>query len=136
MNAIFTNTMGRRTADVPLSKLDDVLLAADTTYRKLWYGSVLARTIGIAVLTYRSDHALTQAALGKLVGMTQPQVARIEDGEHNPSLETMTRLCDALGLELTLTIGPKQTERRVVPKALQRGVHDATDQVVVSVRER
>ena len=61
--------------------------------------------------------------------------ARIEDGEHNPSLETMTRLCDALGLELTLTIGPKQTERRVVPKALQRGVHDATDQVVVSVRE-
>jgi len=48
----------------------------------------------------------------------------------------MTRLCDALGLELTLTIGPKQTERRVVPKGLQRGVHDATDQVVVSVRER
>ncbi|MBJ7249497.1 MAG: helix-turn-helix transcriptional regulator [Thermoleophilia bacterium] len=136
MTAIFMHTMGRRTADVPLSQLDDILLAADTPYRKLWYGSVLARTIGIAVLKYRSDHQITQAALGKLVGMTQPQVARIEDGEHNPALETMTRLCDTLGLELTLTIGPKQTERRVVPKTLQRGVHDATDQVVVSVRER
>ncbi len=48
----------------------------------------------------------------------------------------MARLCDTLGLELALTIGPKQTERRAVPKALQRGVHDATDQIVIGVRER
>ncbi len=114
----------------------DAFFSTHSEARDLWFRAILARTVGIAIIKYRSDHALTQAALGKLVGMTQPQVARIEDGEHNPSLETMTRLCDALGLELTLTIGPKQTERRVAPKALQRGVHDATDQVVVSVRER
>jgi DNA-binding XRE family transcriptional regulator len=130
---------------VPIRASQPLLTTAEATAvfygthsdaRDLWYRATLARTVGIAIIKYRNDHALTQAALGKLVGMTQPQVARIEDGEHNPSLETMTRLCDALGLELTLTIGPKQTERRVVPKALQRGVHDATDQVVISVRER
>ena len=88
-----------------------------------------------ALQTFKVVDPLSGRLLGVRADIT-PQVARIEDGEHNPSLETMTRLCDALGLELTLTIGPKQTERCVVPKALQRGVHDATDQVVISVRER
>jgi hypothetical protein len=47
----------------------------------------------------------------------------------------MVKVCDALGLELTLTISPKGEMRRAIPKVLQRGVCDATDQVVVSVRE-
>ena len=122
-----------------LSSAEDYLndlLATDREFREEWYANVLGRSFGLAVFTYRTNQGLTQTALGKTLGIPQSQIARIEDGEHNPSLETMTRLCDALGLELTLTIGPKQTERRVVPKALQRGVHDATDQVVVSVRER
>ena len=110
--------------------------AEDSEYRRLWYATVLASTVGLAVLKYRYDHKLSQTALGKMVGMRQPQIARLEDGEHNPSMETLTRLCEALGLEITMTIGPKLAERRVVPKALKRGVHDATDQVVISVRER
>jgi transcriptional regulator with XRE-family HTH domain len=90
----------------------------------------------MAVLKYRYDHGLSQTALGRLVGMTQPQIWRIEEGEHNPSMETLTRLCDGLGLEISLTIGPKADVRREVPAKLQRNaVCDATDQVVISVRE-
>ena len=47
----------------------------------------------------------------------------------------MVKVCDALGLELTLTISPKGEARREISKTLQRGVCDASDQVVVSVRE-
>lgn len=72
----------------------------------------------------------------RVVGRTQPQIWRDEEGEHNPSMETITRLCDALGLEVTITIGPKTEPRREVPAELQRiAVCDATDQVVISVRE-
>ena len=111
------------------------LLATDADFRKHWDAEILARTFGLAVLKYRAEHGLTQTALGKLIGVPQSQIARIEDGEHTPSLPTMVKVCDALGLELTLTISPKLESRREIPKALQRGVCDATDQVVVSVRE-
>ena len=68
--------------------------------------------------------------------MTQPQIWRIEEGEHNPSMQTITRLCDALGLEISLTIHPKSDQRREIPAKLQRNaVCDATDQVVISVSE-
>ncbi len=105
-------------------------------FREEWYGTTLGRTFGMAVLKYRFDHGLSQTALGRLVGMTQPQIWRIEEGEHNPSMQTITRLCDALGLEISLTIHPKSDQRREIPTKLQRdAICDATDQVVISVRE-
>ena len=113
----------------------DELLATDADFRTHWDAEILARTFGLAVLKYRTEHGLTQTALGKTLGIPQSQIARIEDGEHTPSLLTMVKVCDALGLELTLTISPKGEARREISKTLQRGVCDATDQVVVSVRE-
>jgi len=112
------------------------LLATDVAFRKHWDAEILARTFGLAVLKHRTEHGLTQTALGKLIGVPQSQIARIEDGEHTPSLPTMVKVCDALGLELTMTIGPKAEVRREVPAKLQRNaVCDATDQVVISLRE-
>ena len=110
--------------------------AEDTPYRRLWYATAIQSTVGIAVLKYRYDHGLSQTAFGKLVGMSQPQVARLELGEHTPTFETLLRITAETGLEISLTIGPKVEPRREIPNALQRGVCDATDQVVISsVRE-
>jgi transcriptional regulator with XRE-family HTH domain len=111
------------------------LLTTDREFREEWYANVLGRTFGLAVFTYRTEQGLTQTALGKTLGIPQSQIARIEDGEHTPSLPTMVKVCDALGLELTLTISPKSEMRREISKTLQRGVCDATDQVVISVSE-
>ena len=111
-------------------------LAESPQLREAWYAEILARTFGLAVLKYRAERNLSQTALGRIVGMTQPQVARIEDGEHTPSLPTMLRVCDALGLEIDLRIGPRGDEPRAVPKSLQKGVWDASDQVIVAIRER
>ena len=110
--------------------------AEDSPSRRLWFSSVVARTLAIAVLKHRLDHGLSQRALGEQLGMSQPQIARIEIGEHTPTLETLCRIADALGLEIELRIGPREDGKRAVPKSLQKGVWDASDQVIVAIRER
>ncbi|HET7303220.1 MAG TPA: helix-turn-helix transcriptional regulator [Segeticoccus sp.] len=66
----------------------------------------LATAVAIRVLRYRTEHELTQTAFGRLVGMPQSHVARLEAGEHEPSLATLVRLSAALGVDFTLQIDP------------------------------
>ncbi len=103
-------------------------------FRAEWYRTVLARAISHAITRYRIEHELSQTALGEQLGMSQTQISRLEGGDHTPNFETLLRLTSALGIEISLTIGPKSATRREIPKALQRGLCDATDQVVISVR--
>lgn len=60
----------------------------------------LAAEVSVAVVTYRARHSLSQTAFGELLGWKQPQVARIERGDHLPSLETLQRLAHAGVLEV------------------------------------
>ena len=136
-----TDSMEREMAPKPATKwitqaeAESANAAEDTPYRRLWYATAIQSTVGIAVLKYRYDHGLSQTAFGKLVGMSQPQVARLELGEHTPTFETLLRITAETGLEISLTIGPKIEPRREIPAKLQRNaVCDATDQVVISVR--
>lgn len=50
----------------------------------------------------RTAHHLTQAQLAQKVGMTQTGVARFESGKGNPTLATLLKLAQALGLTLTV----------------------------------
>ncbi len=65
--------------------------------------------------------------------MPQPQLARIEAGDHTPSTETLLRLADALGLEVELSIRPRSPGRRSAP-AVGNAVVETTDQLVIEVR--
>jgi transcriptional regulator with XRE-family HTH domain len=38
--------------------------------------------------------------------MKQPAVARLEAGEHNPSLDTLARLSSALGIDFHIRVTP------------------------------
>ena len=77
---------------------------ADPAYRTKYERTRFANDIAIRVLRYRSEHGLTQTAFGRLVGMRQPHVARLESGEHEPSLSTLVRLAAALGEDFTVDI--------------------------------
>jgi transcriptional regulator with XRE-family HTH domain len=46
----------------------------------------------------REERGLTQEAVGDLAGMTQSQYARIERGDVDPTIKTLTRLATALDL--------------------------------------
>lgn len=45
---------------------------------------------------------LSQRELAELVGTTQSAIARLEGGHVSPSLTTLDRIADALGVELSL----------------------------------
>src|SRR5205085_7539510 len=48
----------------------------------------------------RQRAGLSQRALARLAGATQPEVARIESGRSQPTFETLLRFIHAAGLEL------------------------------------
>jgi DNA-binding XRE family transcriptional regulator len=91
---------------------------AEPAYRAEHEQTRFANDVAIRVLRYRTEHALTQTAFGRLVGMRQPHVARLESGEHEPSLSTLVRLAAALGEELTVEIKPDGACLRQAPRSI------------------
>jgi len=79
---------------------------AAPAYRAEYERTRFANDIAIRVLRYRTEHRLTQTAFGRLVGMRQPHVTRLESGEHEPSLSTLVKLSSALGEDFTVDIKP------------------------------
>jgi len=58
---------------------------------------------------YRIEHSLSQRGLAKnSSGMTQPQLARLEAGEHNPTIDTLARLAQTLDTEFAIDVHPHQ----------------------------
>jgi len=85
---------------------------ADPQYRAEYERTRFANEVAIRLIAYRAEHGLTQTALGRLVGMRQPHVARLEAGDHEPSVSTLARLSAALEVDFTLAITPKGVQLR------------------------
>jgi|SRR5580692_9303894 HTH-type transcriptional regulator/antitoxin HipB len=60
-----------------------------------------------AVRIRREELGWSQRQLAERAGMTQPGVARFEAGGTTPTLPLLERLAKALGLRLTVTLGPE-----------------------------
>lgn len=73
--------------------------------------------VAIRVITYRAAHNLTQTALARQLGVRQPAIARLEAGEHGPSLATLARLSRGLGMDFSIDITPTTLGLRDVPDA-------------------
>src|SRR5215212_6402881 len=78
----------------------------DPEFRAEWERLAPARAVAISLVGYRADHGLTQTALGRLLGMSQPAIARLEAGDHLPTLPTLLKLTEVLGLEILVTMTP------------------------------
>ncbi|MBV9336381.1 MAG: helix-turn-helix transcriptional regulator [Solirubrobacterales bacterium] len=94
-------------------------LRTDPEFRAEWERTALARAVAVAVVRYRAEHDLSQRELGERLGMKQPQVARLELGEVNPSMETLTRVSAQLGIEFTIDVRPAGTPVRNVTRRAQ-----------------
>jgi DNA-binding XRE family transcriptional regulator len=95
--------------DLGHSRTGDQLVADDR--QDLELTAELARTavasqLAILVTRYRVEHGLTQTALARQLGMRQPAVARLEAGDHEPSVTTLARLANKLGINLRLDLSP------------------------------
>lgn len=61
------------------------------------------------IVELRQKLKLTQAALAKRIGVSQPFIARIEnDKTSNLSLETLIKIVDALNGEIEIRIRPRK----------------------------
>jgi DNA-binding XRE family transcriptional regulator len=78
----------------------------DPEFRAEWERLAPARALAIRLVGYRIDHDLTQSALGRLLGMSQPAIARLESGDHLPTLPTLLKLSEALGIEISVAMTP------------------------------
>ena len=84
----------------------------DLEYRRELESTRLANDVAIKVIRYRADRGLSQSALARMLGMRQPNVARLESGDHEPSLSTLARLSSALGLDFTVIVKPDRMTLR------------------------
>ena len=104
-------------------KTSDELIAeqlrADPEFRGHWERTALARAVAAAIVHYRAEHDLSQRDLAQRLGMKQPQVARLELGEVNPSMDTLMRISSSLGIEFTIDIRRAGAPARKVTKSAQ-----------------
>jgi ribosome-binding protein aMBF1 (putative translation factor) len=87
---------------------DDVLAGHldDPEFRREWERTALARAVALKVVSYRAEHGLSQTALGKKLEMSQPAIARLEIGEHEPTFATLSKLSRGLGINFHIDITP------------------------------
>ena len=59
-----------------------------------------------AMIDAREKTGLTQKELSEKTGITQADISRLENGNANPSLKTLQRLAEGLGMTLKLEFVP------------------------------
>ena len=78
----------------------------DPAFRAEWDALEPEYQIVKAMLEGRQANHLTQKQLAEITGITQADISRIENGIANPSLRTLERLAEGLGMRLKLEFVP------------------------------
>lgn len=73
-------------------------------YARLWEEQDLPWSIATKLATSRWAADLTQADIAERMGTTQSVVARMENGRHLPSLRSIERYAEALGLTVKIDL--------------------------------
>ncbi len=92
----------------------------DPGFRAQWESTALARWLAVEVAHYRAEHALSQRALADQLDVHQSDVARMESGEHTPTLDRLVRVASGLGIELMIDIHPQGREAKLPKKTAAR----------------
>lgn len=75
----------------------------------------------------RAEESLTQEKLAEKLGMSQQQLARLESGESNPTVKTITRVAEALGRRFVMSLEkpamPSRRKKSVRPKLTLKRAH-------------
>jgi ribosome-binding protein aMBF1 (putative translation factor) len=95
-----------------MKPFDEVLAEElqDPVFRAEWDRTAVARAVAIRVVGYRAEPGLTQMQLARQLGMAQSAIARLELGEHEPTLSTLARLAQGLGIDFHIDITPTTVE--------------------------
>lgn len=78
----------------------DPVHAAGFAEARSWVADSFYAEDGTTIRTIRLKAGLTQKQLALAIGTSQPQIAKIESGRHDPVMSTCKRLSVALGASL------------------------------------
>jgi transcriptional regulator with XRE-family HTH domain len=84
----------------------------DPEYRREYERTRLANDVATKVIQYRAEHGLSQTELAKRLGMRQPNVARLESGDHEPTIATLSLLAQVLKQDFSVDVKPSQMRLR------------------------
>src|SRR5271157_3065240 len=74
------------------------------------------------IIRFRIDRNLTQTQLARLVGTSQPAIARLESGNHrNLTLAFLFRIAKALDLRPEFRFRPNNARRLGAPRPVRKG---------------
>ncbi|MDP8928572.1 MAG: helix-turn-helix domain-containing protein [Actinomycetota bacterium] len=83
---------------------------ADTAERRSGYLDAVAdEELGQRLRELRLQAGLTQAELAARVGISQPNVARLESGINPPNLSTLRKIADALSADVVVAFEKRAT---------------------------
>ena len=75
-------------------------------FRKEWEALQPEYAIVKAMIDARNKTGMTQKELAEKTGITQADISRLENGNANPSLKTLQRLAEGMGMILKLEFVP------------------------------
>jgi len=94
----------------------------DPEFREEWERTAVARWLAVEVAHFRAEHDLSQRQLAERLGVHQSDVARMETGEHTPTLDRLIRVAKGLDIELMIDICPQRKAAKLPKKrALEAG---------------
>lgn len=72
----------------------------DPEYAALWAESLPRIDLAVNVCLLRMERGLSQKQLAEAAGLSQPRITDIERSDANPTLLTITRIANALGVRV------------------------------------
>ena len=82
-------------------------------------------TFGSRIVTIRKSKKMSQSDLGKLAGISGDIVGKYERDEMKPSIDTATKLANALEVSLDYLVGNAETE--VFDKGLLKRIEELSE---------
>ncbi len=78
----------------------------DPEFKKEWDALEPEYQIIKAMLDTRNEKSITQKQLADITGIPQADISRLENGNANPSLRTLKRLAEGMGMQLKVEFCP------------------------------
>lgn len=95
---------------------DDLMrgLMEDEEFAKGWRESQPSFAVAEMLIRLRVELELTQAQLAERAGVKREYIARLESGDANPTVKSLWRIAEGLGLELKLQVAKPRTRTGTV----------------------
>ena len=78
----------------------------DPDFKKEYEALEIEDAIIQSFINARKFSGLTQKQLSEKTGITQPDISKLENGNANPSIRTLKRLANAIGMKLKVEFIP------------------------------